>query len=348
MGGNAEMLAKLEFKEGQDPDLDPEGVREGRREVPRSLQEEGEEKFKEAGGLHIVGTERHGRAASTTSSAAAPGARRPGLEPARYLSLESDLMRIFAGDKVKSLMERMGMPDGKPIGMPWVTNRSATRSRGQGPQLRHPQAPPRVRRRDERAAQDGLPSAPATSPRPVRPRSSTTKATGKLREIDDRRSATPSRTPVRDMITSPADRHRRGRRCRARGGKSVDMIKVKNLAGSSRTSTFYKGYELDYKDEDGRSRRELHDRIGECRLLTEQRERLLDPASTSASSTTAASRRAARATIARVGSGRRCATASATSSARRRPRTSSTLGESGDVAHELYKSRRATSSEKRR
>src|SRR4029079_5840435 len=38
-----------------------------------------------------------------------------------FLSLEDDLMRIFAGDKVKSLMERMGMPDDEPIEHPWVT-----------------------------------------------------------------------------------------------------------------------------------------------------------------------------------------------------------------------------------
>src|SRR5439155_11068466 len=38
-----------------------------------------------------------------------------------YLSLEDDLMRIFAGDRVKALMERMGMPDDEPIEHPWVT-----------------------------------------------------------------------------------------------------------------------------------------------------------------------------------------------------------------------------------
>ncbi|MEZ4373230.1 MAG: SEC-C metal-binding domain-containing protein, partial [Polyangiaceae bacterium] len=37
------------------------------------------------------------------------------------LSLEDDLMRIFAGDRVKTLMDRMGMPDDEPIEHPWVT-----------------------------------------------------------------------------------------------------------------------------------------------------------------------------------------------------------------------------------
>jgi preprotein translocase subunit SecA len=37
-----------------------------------------------------------------------------------YLSLEDDLMRAFAGDRMKNLMERMGMPDDEPIDHPWV------------------------------------------------------------------------------------------------------------------------------------------------------------------------------------------------------------------------------------
>ena len=61
------------------------------------------------------------RAASTTSSAAAPAARATRASSKFYLSLEDDLMRIFAGDRVKNLMERMGMPDDEPIEHPWVT-----------------------------------------------------------------------------------------------------------------------------------------------------------------------------------------------------------------------------------
>lgn len=67
------------------------------------------------GGLHIIGTERHesrrvdnqlrGRAARQGD----PGSSR------FYLSLDDQLLRIFAGDKMRSIMERLKMPEGEPI-----------------------------------------------------------------------------------------------------------------------------------------------------------------------------------------------------------------------------------------
>ncbi|MFS0756606.1 preprotein translocase subunit SecA [Noviherbaspirillum sp. 1P10PC] len=68
-----------------------------------------------AGGLHIIGTERHesrrvdnqlrGRAARQGD----PGSSR------FYLSLDDPLLRIFAGDRVRAIMERLKMPEGEPI-----------------------------------------------------------------------------------------------------------------------------------------------------------------------------------------------------------------------------------------
>ena len=70
------------------------------------------------------------RAASTTSCAAAPAARATRARSRFYLSLEDDLMRIFAGERVKSLMERLGMEEDEPIEHPWVDQeRSRTRRR---------------------------------------------------------------------------------------------------------------------------------------------------------------------------------------------------------------------------
>jgi len=75
----------------------------------------------EAGGLHIVGTERHesrridnqlrGRAGRQGD----PGATR------FYLSLEDDLMRIFGGEKMQSMLTKMGFEKGEAIEHPWVT-----------------------------------------------------------------------------------------------------------------------------------------------------------------------------------------------------------------------------------
>jgi preprotein translocase subunit SecA len=68
-----------------------------------------------AGGLHIIGTERHesrrvdnqlrGRAARQGD----PGSSR------FYLSLDDPLLRIFAGDRVRAIMDRLKMPEGEPI-----------------------------------------------------------------------------------------------------------------------------------------------------------------------------------------------------------------------------------------
>src|SRR5580658_506363 len=75
----------------------------------------------ESGGLFILGTERHESRRIDNQLRGRAGRQGDPGESRFYLSLEDDLMRIFAGDRVKSLMERMGMPDNEPIVHPWVT-----------------------------------------------------------------------------------------------------------------------------------------------------------------------------------------------------------------------------------
>ena len=93
------------------------------------------------------------RGASTTSCAAAPAARVTRASAEFYLSLEDDLMRIFGSERISGLMERLGMEEGEVIEHKWLSKRDRERAEaGRGPQLRHPQEPARVRRRDEPAA----------------------------------------------------------------------------------------------------------------------------------------------------------------------------------------------------
>jgi preprotein translocase subunit SecA len=54
------------------------------------------------------------RAASTTSCVAVPPPGRPGMSRF-YLSLDDPLLRIFAGDRVRAIMDRLKMPEGEPI-----------------------------------------------------------------------------------------------------------------------------------------------------------------------------------------------------------------------------------------
>ncbi len=121
LGGNPEMLARLEFKElGKDPERDTEEFEKTIKKYEASCKAEGEE-VKQAGGLHILGTERHESRRIDNQLRGRAGRQGDPGSSRFYLSLEDDLMRIFAGDKVKSLMERMGMPDDEPIEHPWVT-----------------------------------------------------------------------------------------------------------------------------------------------------------------------------------------------------------------------------------
>ncbi len=121
LGGNAEMLAKLRFKEqNRIPDAEPAEFDELVEELTKECTAEGNE-VREIGGLYIVGTERHeSRRIDNQLRGRAGRQGDPGMSRF-YLSLEDDLMRIFAGDRVKNLMERMGMPDDEPIEHPWVT-----------------------------------------------------------------------------------------------------------------------------------------------------------------------------------------------------------------------------------
>jgi preprotein translocase subunit SecA len=121
LGGNPEMIAKLEFREGgRDPDADPAAFAEAVERYDQSCKAEGEE-VRTLGGLHILGTERHESRRIDNQLRGRAGRQGDPGSSRFYLSLEDDLMRIFAGDRVKALMERMGMPDNEPIVHPWVT-----------------------------------------------------------------------------------------------------------------------------------------------------------------------------------------------------------------------------------
>ena len=74
-----------------------------------------------AGGLHIVGTERHESRRIDNQLRGRSGRQGDPGSSRFYLSLEDPLLRIFAGDKVKAIMERLKMPEGESIEHPLVT-----------------------------------------------------------------------------------------------------------------------------------------------------------------------------------------------------------------------------------
>jgi len=74
-----------------------------------------------AGGLHIIGTERHESRRVDNQLRGRSGRQGDPGSSRFYLSLDDPLMRIFASDRVASIMEKLKMPEGEAIEHPWVT-----------------------------------------------------------------------------------------------------------------------------------------------------------------------------------------------------------------------------------
>jgi preprotein translocase subunit SecA len=119
LGGNPEGLAKLEAKKRNIEFYDLDG-----KETPEftalveemAIQTEAEKKeVISLGGLHILGTERHESRRIDNQLRGRAGRQGDPGSSRFFLSLEDDLMRIFGGDKMKSLMATLGASDDEPI-----------------------------------------------------------------------------------------------------------------------------------------------------------------------------------------------------------------------------------------
>jgi preprotein translocase subunit SecA len=75
---------------------------------------------KEAGGLHVLGTERHDARRIDNQLRGRSGRQGDPGSSRFYISLDDDLMRLFGGENLKGVMSRLGMKEGEPIYHPWV------------------------------------------------------------------------------------------------------------------------------------------------------------------------------------------------------------------------------------
>jgi len=75
----------------------------------------------ESGGLHVIGSERHESRRVDNQLRGRSGRQGDSGSTRFYLSLEDNLMRIFASDRVSGLMQKLGMEEGEAIEHPWVT-----------------------------------------------------------------------------------------------------------------------------------------------------------------------------------------------------------------------------------
>jgi len=110
LGGNPVFLARSRAKKGDDSEEYQELLEQFRAQC-----EDEKQKVIQAGGLHILGTERHESRRIDNQLRGRSGRQGDPGSSRFYLSLEDDLMRIFGGDRVKMIMERVGMEEGEPI-----------------------------------------------------------------------------------------------------------------------------------------------------------------------------------------------------------------------------------------
>lgn len=82
-----------------------------------------------AGGLHIIGTERHESRRIDNQLRGRSGRQGDAGSSRFYLSMEDALMRIFASDRVSGMMRKLGMKPGEAIEHPWVTKAIANAQR---------------------------------------------------------------------------------------------------------------------------------------------------------------------------------------------------------------------------
>ncbi len=115
LGGNSEMMAREHF----DPEKQPEEFKKLHDGLKKQCENERNEVI-EAGGLHILGTERHESRRIDNQLRGRAGRQGDKGSSQFYLSLEDDLMRIFGADRITGLMERLGMEEDVPIEAPLV------------------------------------------------------------------------------------------------------------------------------------------------------------------------------------------------------------------------------------
>jgi len=116
LGGNPEFVAAQKTREIEDP--------AERKHIETTIKREWDTDHEDVvgvGGLHIIGTERHESRRIDNQLRGRSGRQGDPGSSRFYLSLEDDLMRIFGGDRIMGLMERLGMEEGVPIEAGMVT-----------------------------------------------------------------------------------------------------------------------------------------------------------------------------------------------------------------------------------
>ena len=139
LGGNPEFMAKAEMRKMEireeliasatgTAEIDDEDVKEARRifsELYKKYKEQIEpeaNKVREAGGLYIIGTERHESRRIDNQLRGRSGRQGDPGESKFYLSLEDDLMRLFGSERILGVVDRLGLEEDMPINAGILSN----------------------------------------------------------------------------------------------------------------------------------------------------------------------------------------------------------------------------------
>ena len=115
LGGNLDVRLRKELA-----DVHDDAAREAREAQIREEMAAAHEKVKEAGGLFVIGTERHESRRIDNQLRGRSGRQGDPGGSRFFLSLEDDLMRIFGSDRMGGMLQRLGLKEGEAIVHPWI------------------------------------------------------------------------------------------------------------------------------------------------------------------------------------------------------------------------------------
>jgi preprotein translocase subunit SecA len=116
LGGNLDMRLEIELKGVED-------VKKRQEIEERVIAEikEASQIVKDAGGLYVIGTERHESRRIDNQLRGRSGRQGDAGASKFFLSLEDDLMRIFGSERLDNMLQKLGLEEGEAITHPWVT-----------------------------------------------------------------------------------------------------------------------------------------------------------------------------------------------------------------------------------
>jgi preprotein translocase subunit SecA len=115
LGGNVDMQLEEELREGDDELT----IERKRQQITQQIEAD-RDVVREAGGLYVIGTERHESRRIDNQLRGRSGRQGDPGASTFFISLEDDLMRIFGSERIDGVLQKLGMEEGESINHPWM------------------------------------------------------------------------------------------------------------------------------------------------------------------------------------------------------------------------------------